>query len=85
MCGRYELKASARELISHFRVLSIVKRDLPEQPEQSPGQSILAFATVAMVYIVGNLKTGLTTKQANLVNMGVADDFSRSVLSAKYF
>ncbi|MBK6357130.1 MAG: SOS response-associated peptidase [Betaproteobacteria bacterium] len=59
MCGRYELKASAKELVKHFQLLRLALGDVPQSDEIRPTDSVLMLTGGADGYAGSLAKWGL--------------------------
>lgn len=62
MCGRYELKATARDLIRHFQQLRLGPREMPHSDEISPMDSVLILSCHSEGYFGSNARWGLVGK-----------------------
>ena len=62
MCGRYELKATARDLIRHFPQLRLGQREMPHSEEISPMDSALILSSRSEGYFGSNARWGLVGK-----------------------
>ena len=59
MCGRYELKATARDLTRHFQQLRLGPRDMPRSEEISPMDPVLILSRRSEGYFGSNARWGL--------------------------
>ncbi|MDP3539428.1 MAG: SOS response-associated peptidase [Azonexus sp.] len=59
MCGRYELKATARELVKHFLHLRLGSSDMPRNDEIRPTDSVLLLTGNGDGYCGSSAKWGL--------------------------
>jgi len=59
MCRRYELKATARDLIKHFQGLHLGPREMPQTEEMSPTDSVLIVSSNSDGYFGSNARWGL--------------------------
>lgn len=59
MCGRYELKATARELVKNFQHLRLCSSDMPRSDEICPTDSALVLTANADGYCGSSAKWGL--------------------------
>lgn len=59
MCGRYELKASTRDLLRYCRDLDLPRRDLPYGDEMRPAAPVLMLARQAEGHVARRARWGL--------------------------
>jgi putative SOS response-associated peptidase YedK len=59
MCGRYELMATAKELVKYLQLLSLVERDMPHAEEIHPMDSVLMLTGKGTGIVGNSAKWGL--------------------------
>jgi putative SOS response-associated peptidase YedK len=59
MCGRYELKAKARELNRHFPLLHLAQGEMPHSGEMRPTDPVLMITVSSAGYLGSKARWGL--------------------------
>lgn len=85
MCGRYELKASARELLRYCRDLELRKRDLPYGDEMRPAAPVLMLARQPQGHVARRARWGLVGSFLNAEPLSPPSTLCAEGLVAKPF